>query len=80
MYKQHSTPKTFILNKINNLERKYGIHRVDRHFNLLTIIMNEENNVTDHQGEREVRIAKVQKMKAMGVIPYAQSFDKKNLI
>ncbi|MEI7919216.1 MAG: OB-fold nucleic acid binding domain-containing protein [bacterium] len=35
---------------------------------------------TDHQGEREVRIAKVHKMKAMGIIPYAQSFNKKNLI
>ncbi len=35
---------------------------------------------TDHQGEREVRIAKIQKMKDMGIIPYAQSFDKKNLI
>jgi hypothetical protein len=35
---------------------------------------------TDHQGEREVRRAKVQKMRSMGIIPYAQSFDKKNLI
>ena len=35
---------------------------------------------TDHQDERDVRIAKVQKMKDMGVIPYAQSFDKKDLI
>jgi len=34
----------------------------------------------DHQGEHEVRVAKVQKMKDMGIIPYAQSFDKKNLI
>lgn len=42
--------------------------------------MTEETKVTDHQGEREVRIAKVHKMKAMGIIPYAQSFDKKNLI
>jgi hypothetical protein len=42
--------------------------------------MSEEVKVTDHQGEREVRMAKVQKMKSMGVIPYAQSFDKKNLI
>jgi len=42
--------------------------------------MNEEGNVTDHQGEREVRIAKIQKMKNIGILPYAQSFDKKNLI
>jgi len=35
---------------------------------------------TDHQGEREVRIGKIQKMKAMGIFPYAQSFDKKDLI
>lgn len=35
---------------------------------------------TDHQDERDVRIAKVRKMKDMGVIPYAQSFDKKDLI
>ncbi|MCX6825214.1 MAG: lysine--tRNA ligase [candidate division SR1 bacterium] len=42
--------------------------------------MNEEVKVTDHQGERDVRIAKVQKIKAMGIIPYAQSFDKKNII
>lgn len=42
--------------------------------------MTEETQVTDHQGEREVRIAKIQKMKDMGIIPYAQSFDKKNLI
>ena len=34
----------------------------------------------EHQGERDVRIAKVQKMKDMGVVPYAQSFDKKDLI
>ena len=39
-----------------------------------------EEKVTDHQDERDVRIAKVQKMKNMGIIPYAQSFDKKNLI
>jgi len=32
------------------------------------------------QSERDVRIAKVAKMKSMGIIPYAQSFDKKNLI
>ncbi|MEI6774824.1 MAG: hypothetical protein WCL18_08905 [bacterium] len=42
--------------------------------------MGEENSATDHQGEREVRIAKVQRMKAMGIIPYAQSFDKKHMI
>jgi len=35
---------------------------------------------TDHVGERETRIAKAKKMKGMGVIPYAQSFDKKDLI
>ena len=40
----------------------------------------EETKATDHQGERDVRIAKIQKMKSMGIIPYAQSFDKKNLI
>lgn len=34
----------------------------------------------EHQGEREVRIAKIQKMKDMGIVPYAQSFDKKDLI
>lgn len=34
----------------------------------------------EHQGEREVRIAKTQKMKDMGIAPYAQSFDKKDLI
>jgi len=39
-----------------------------------------EEKVIDHVGERETRIAKIQKMKAMGIIPYAQSFDKKNLI
>jgi hypothetical protein len=42
--------------------------------------MTEETQVTDHQGEREVRIGKVQKMKDMGIIPYAQSFSKKDLI
>ncbi|MFA6256636.1 MAG: lysine--tRNA ligase, partial [Candidatus Absconditabacterales bacterium] len=42
--------------------------------------MSEETKVTDHQDERDVRIAKAQKMKDMGVIPYAQYFDKKNLI
>lgn len=42
--------------------------------------MTEETKVTDHQDERDVRIAKAKKMKSMGVIPYAQSFDKKNLI
>ena len=42
--------------------------------------MTEEIKVTDHQGERDVRIGKVHKMKAMGIIPFAQSFDKKNLI
>lgn len=42
--------------------------------------MNEEIKVTDHVGERETRIAKVHKLRAMGINPYAQSFDKKNLI
>lgn len=32
------------------------------------------------QSERDVRIGKVAKMKAMGIIPYAQSFDKKQMI
>jgi lysyl-tRNA synthetase, class II len=40
----------------------------------------EEIQTNDHQGEREVRIAKVQKIKAMGIVPYAQSFNKKDLI
>jgi hypothetical protein len=39
-----------------------------------------EEKTTDHQGERETRIGKVHRMKAMGIIPFAQSFDKKNLI
>jgi len=38
--------------------------------------MNEEVKVTDHVGERETRIAKVHKLRTMGVIPYAQSFAK----
>ncbi len=42
--------------------------------------MSEEVKVTDHQGERDVRIAKISKIKAMGIQPYAQSFDKKNMI
>ncbi len=42
--------------------------------------MSEETKASDHLGEREVRIAKIQKMKTLGIIPYAQSFDKKNLI
>jgi lysyl-tRNA synthetase class 2 len=42
--------------------------------------MTEETKVIDHVGERETRIAKAKKMKGMGVIPYAQSFDKKDLI
>jgi len=33
-----------------------------------------------YQSEREVRISKVHKMKVMWVVPFAQSFDKKNLI
>lgn len=33
-----------------------------------------------YQSERDVRISKVQKMKSMWIIPFAQSFDKKNLI
>jgi lysyl-tRNA synthetase class II len=32
------------------------------------------------QSERDVRIAKVAKMKSMGIISYAQSFDKKQMI
>jgi len=39
-----------------------------------------ETKTIDHIGERETRIAKAKKMKIMGVIPYAQSFDKKDLI
>ncbi len=42
--------------------------------------MKEETKVIDHVGERETRIVKVKKMKDLGIIPYAQSFDKKNLI
>ncbi len=42
--------------------------------------MTEETKVIDHVGERETRIAKAKKMKDMGIIPYAQSFDKKDLI
>ena len=42
--------------------------------------MNEEIKTPDHQGEREVRIAKIEKMKAMGIVPYAQSFSKKDMI
>lgn len=33
-----------------------------------------------YQSERDVRISKIHKMKSMWVIPFAQSFDKKNLI
>lgn len=55
-----------------------SIHNTFIHFYLHQ--MSEESKVTDHQGEREVRIAKAKKMKDMGIIPYAQSFDKKNLI
>lgn len=33
-----------------------------------------------YQSERDVRISKVHKMKSMWIIPFAQSFDKKNLI
>lgn len=40
----------------------------------------EETKVIDHVGERETRIAKAKKIKTMGIIPYAQSFDKKDLI
>lgn len=39
-----------------------------------------EEKTVDHVGERETRIAKAKKMKTMGINPYAQSFDKKNLI
>ncbi len=42
--------------------------------------MTEETKIIDHQWEREIRIAKTKKMKDMGIIPYAQSFDKKDLI
>jgi lysyl-tRNA synthetase class 2 len=42
--------------------------------------MTEGTTVTDHQGERDVRIAKIQKIRDMGIIPFAQSFDKKDLI
>ena len=35
---------------------------------------------TPHQWEREVRIGKVHKMQAMGIIPYAQQFPKKDFI
>ena len=34
----------------------------------------------NYQSEREVRISKVQKMKSIWVVPFAQSFDKKHLI
>ncbi|MFZ2151274.1 MAG: lysine--tRNA ligase [Candidatus Absconditicoccaceae bacterium] len=33
-----------------------------------------------YQSERKVRISKVHKMKSIGVVPFAQSFDKKHLI
>jgi lysyl-tRNA synthetase class 2 len=42
--------------------------------------MTEASAHPDHQGERDVRIAKIQKIKDMGIIPFAQSFDKKDLI
>lgn len=32
------------------------------------------------QSERDVRISKIQKIKELGIIPYAQSFEKKNLV
>ena len=32
------------------------------------------------QSERDVRIRKIQKMKTLGVIPYAQHFSKKDMI
>lgn len=34
----------------------------------------------NYQSERDVRISKIHKMKEMWVVPFAQSFDKKNLI
>ena len=40
----------------------------------------EETKIMDHVGERETRIAKAKRMKDMGIIPYAQSFEKKDLI
>lgn len=42
--------------------------------------MTEEINQQDHLWEREVRIQKVHKMRAMWVVPYAQSFSKKQSI
>lgn len=42
--------------------------------------MTEEIKTIDHQWEREVRITKAKKMKDMGIVPYAQSFEKKDLI
>lgn len=42
--------------------------------------MTETTTHEEHQNERDVRINKVKKMKNIGIIPYAQSFDKKNLI
>ncbi len=36
--------------------------------------------MTTHADEVQTRIAKVERMKALGVIPYAASFDKKHSI
>lgn len=36
--------------------------------------------MTQHADEVQTRIEKVERMKALGVIPYAASFDKKNPI
>ena len=43
-------------------------------------IKNVEAKIIDHLGERETRIAKVHKLKSIGVIPYAQSFSKRHAI
>lgn len=42
--------------------------------------MSESISRASAQSEREVRIQKIQKMRALGVIPYAQSYDKTHLI
>jgi lysyl-tRNA synthetase class II len=36
--------------------------------------------MTTHADEVQTRIEKVERMKALGIIPYAASFDKKNII
>lgn len=37
-------------------------------------------NVSLPQSERDVRIQKLQRMRNLGIIPYAQSYDKTHLI